>query len=572
MPPRADDSPQQDSVKLGLALSGGGFRAAFFHIGVLAQLAELGLLRRVEVISTVSGGSIVGALYYLHVKRLLESQPDDEITDADYAEIVRAIIDEFFDATQRNLRARTFADLRKNMKMSRRTYSRSDRIGELYEQHLYSGFRDRPDEPIEMRELKVGEFDPDADNPHRSAKVPVLLLNATVLNDGHAWRFEAARMGEPPRGPGAAVVDPNMVLRRAPGYADIAEVQQDFPLGAAVAASACFPAFPPLAVSDLYPGIRVQLVDGGVFDNQGVWGLYQAQCSHLVVSDGSGLMADLDNPPGSVVGALVRDFAIQADRIRDVQLSFIDEDPNAAVVHLRRGLGGREVPWLRADGTPAPPPAPEDREMLPFGVHRDVQDLLSRVRTDLDAFSETEAMALMCDAYKMSRAALPASPEIVALGRPDGDATPAPWRFEEIEPWLSAPTPDFRRRLEVARGRFLKAPKLDRRLWPLVAVLLAAPVAAVWLAWDRLLADSVPLSTVLLALLVAAGIAALPAVINALRPLRFLSGPLDEAIRRTLWLALPFIPWAIVQVQLRLFDPSFRRSGRLSSLTPPSRP
>ncbi|HVD49595.1 MAG TPA: patatin-like phospholipase family protein, partial [Gaiellaceae bacterium] len=59
--------------KLGLALSGGGHRAAFFHIGVLACLAELGLLRLVQVISTVSGGSIVGALYYLHVKNLLEA-------------------------------------------------------------------------------------------------------------------------------------------------------------------------------------------------------------------------------------------------------------------------------------------------------------------------------------------------------------------------------------------------------------------------------------------------------------------------------------------------------------------
>jgi hypothetical protein len=41
--------------KIGLALSGGGFRASFFHLGVLRRLAELGLLRRVAVLSTVSG-------------------------------------------------------------------------------------------------------------------------------------------------------------------------------------------------------------------------------------------------------------------------------------------------------------------------------------------------------------------------------------------------------------------------------------------------------------------------------------------------------------------------------------
>ena len=47
--------------KVGLALSGGGFRASLFHIGILARLAECRVLRRVEVLSCVSGGSILGA-------------------------------------------------------------------------------------------------------------------------------------------------------------------------------------------------------------------------------------------------------------------------------------------------------------------------------------------------------------------------------------------------------------------------------------------------------------------------------------------------------------------------------
>src|SRR6185295_7106581 len=37
--------------KVGLALSGGGFRAALFHIGVLARLAELNMLRHIEYLS-----------------------------------------------------------------------------------------------------------------------------------------------------------------------------------------------------------------------------------------------------------------------------------------------------------------------------------------------------------------------------------------------------------------------------------------------------------------------------------------------------------------------------------------
>lgn len=49
--------------KIGLALSGGGSRAIAFHLGCLRALHELGILDRVEVISTVSGGSVIGALY-----------------------------------------------------------------------------------------------------------------------------------------------------------------------------------------------------------------------------------------------------------------------------------------------------------------------------------------------------------------------------------------------------------------------------------------------------------------------------------------------------------------------------
>lgn len=60
--------------KIGLALSGGGFRAALYHVGVLARLAELDLLRHVEYLSCVSGGSIVGAHYYLEVRQLLQDQ------------------------------------------------------------------------------------------------------------------------------------------------------------------------------------------------------------------------------------------------------------------------------------------------------------------------------------------------------------------------------------------------------------------------------------------------------------------------------------------------------------------
>ncbi len=49
--------------KIALALFGGGARAMAFHLGCLRALHELGILGRVRILSTVSGGSVIGALY-----------------------------------------------------------------------------------------------------------------------------------------------------------------------------------------------------------------------------------------------------------------------------------------------------------------------------------------------------------------------------------------------------------------------------------------------------------------------------------------------------------------------------
>src|SRR5262249_622728 len=49
--------------RIGLALSGGGSRAIAFHLGCLRALNDRGVLNQVKVLSTVSGGSVIGALY-----------------------------------------------------------------------------------------------------------------------------------------------------------------------------------------------------------------------------------------------------------------------------------------------------------------------------------------------------------------------------------------------------------------------------------------------------------------------------------------------------------------------------
>lgn len=50
-------------IVIGLALSGGGSRAIAFHLGCLRALHDRGVLEKVELLSGVSGGSVIGAMY-----------------------------------------------------------------------------------------------------------------------------------------------------------------------------------------------------------------------------------------------------------------------------------------------------------------------------------------------------------------------------------------------------------------------------------------------------------------------------------------------------------------------------
>ena len=62
---------QEPPIELGLALSGGGFRAMLFHLGALYRLNELGLLGKVDAVSGVSGGSFVTGVLASRWSRLV---------------------------------------------------------------------------------------------------------------------------------------------------------------------------------------------------------------------------------------------------------------------------------------------------------------------------------------------------------------------------------------------------------------------------------------------------------------------------------------------------------------------
>lgn len=59
-----------DEGGIGLALSGGGYKAAAYHLGALIRLNETGLLKEVKRISSVSGGSITAGYLGLRWKEL----------------------------------------------------------------------------------------------------------------------------------------------------------------------------------------------------------------------------------------------------------------------------------------------------------------------------------------------------------------------------------------------------------------------------------------------------------------------------------------------------------------------
>jgi predicted acylesterase/phospholipase RssA len=441
--------------KVGLALSGGGFRASLFHIGVLARLAELDMLRRVEVISCVSGGSIVGAHYYLEVRKLLRERPDAAITRDDYVGIVRRLEERFLAGVQTNIRTSVLTDRRLARRMLRRDYSRTTRLGELYEERIYSLVEDEVGQakgadgavrPRYMHELVIQpvlksgdvwrDFKPRNHNWRRRAKAPILILNAATLNTGHNWQFTATYMGEAP----ATIhreVDSVYRLRRkyykeAPDSADSPQLVR---LGAAVAASSCVPLlFEPVYFDGLYESggasLSVKLVDGGVCDNQGVAGLLEQDCTVLLVSDGSGQMDALARPSSESLNVALRSNGVLQARIRGTQYRELDARLSASMlngllfVHLKKDLDNAPVDW--AGCPPESQLAPDDaRQVLTrYGVSKEVQRRLAAIRTDLDSFSDLEAYALMASAYRMTRYEYANCP-----GLPRASAREEAWKF-----------------------------------------------------------------------------------------------------------------------------------------------
>ncbi|MGB8510597.1 MAG: tetratricopeptide repeat-containing protein, partial [Pyrinomonadaceae bacterium] len=496
--------------KVGLALSGGGFRASLFHVGVLAKLAELDVLRSVEVLSCVSGGSIIGAHYYLEVRHLLRTKRDEEITREDYIRIVQNIERDFLAGVQSNIRTRVAAEITTNLKtVFKKNYSRTERIGELFEEMIFSRVKDeegaRPRWMSDLFITPAGEaetFYPKTDNWRRAAKVPILILNATTLNTGHNWQFTASWMGEPAASINSEI-DANAQLRRM-SYAEAPAGYRRFRLGRAVAASACVPGlFDPIALGELFPGMTVRLVDGGIHDNQGVAGLREQDCSVLLVSDASGQMETEKNPDAGVLAVPQRSLDMLMARVRGSQYDDLKARRDSSLLrglmflHLKKDLDVDPLDWVGCsdpyDASDESRPAARRGPLTSYGVRKDVQKRLAAIRTDLDAFSDTEAYALMTSGYLMTEHEFSSCIQGFAERRGERER----WRFLALEEPMKKTGGDaaMMRLLEVAHSRALKVWKYSRLtmipfiVGPVLAVGLLVYALLLWVGEGKIVKE-----------------------------------------------------------------------------------
>jgi predicted acylesterase/phospholipase RssA len=247
------DTPRRrggDGANVALCLSGGGIRAALFHLGALRRLNELGILRKVDTIVSVSGGSILAAF----LAKFIRDTNEWPVAPGDWQERISG---PFQRLASRDLRTWALVSKYWNVGVAGHRVRILERT---YDRYLTGGMRL-------------------ADLPVR----PEFRFCASDLHLGVPWIFSKEKVGNSLRG----YLDPR---QRGQGSA--------WTLARAVAASSCFPpVFGPMRV-DLRglgrtPGSDAEatalgealLSDGGVIDNFGVETVRWTH-SWIIVSDG----------------------------------------------------------------------------------------------------------------------------------------------------------------------------------------------------------------------------------------------------------------------------------------------
>ncbi len=257
--------------RIGLALSGGGFRAAAYHLGTFRKLHELDLLKKIDLFSCVSGGSIAGAF--------LCSRWGNT-----------AALEKALDELEQYLRTRSIAVSSFIAGALNPFGTRLDALAASYDAHLFSDKR--------LASLSNG---------------PRIYINSTNLSTGNMFFYVAG--GEEPEEMGEHELGQSSASNQN--------------ISTAVAASSAFPpVFPPLRVSEEeFPNEHteyVTLTDGGIYDNLGVNPLMRVDRNRLhyaLVSDGGKPFQIKNDPTESASTVLIEAIGILMEQVRGLQFA-----------------------------------------------------------------------------------------------------------------------------------------------------------------------------------------------------------------------------------------------------------
>jgi NTE family protein len=250
---------------IGLALSGGGSRAMAFHLGCLRALHDLGVLENVSVLSTISGGSVIGALYAY--------TPENSF--AEFESHIRSILRRgFHNPLTRELLAplNMLAGLRDLSTGALRSARSALNLGDTTPQQRQS----RTD--LFRRVLSDSVFGDLQLSSARRRDMEV-VIGACELRTGSAFRFSSRSIG---------------------GWRHGIALNAETDLAFAVTASAAYPLLLPaldrswrFSKRGIESEHRILLTDGGIYDNLGVpvlepgrsseFSLHHFECDHLIV-------------------------------------------------------------------------------------------------------------------------------------------------------------------------------------------------------------------------------------------------------------------------------------------------
>ena len=311
-----------DRLRIGLALSGGGFRAMAFGLGALRALHDRDLLTSVRVVSGISGGAILTALWaYGHL--------EFERFDLDTRRLLRR-------GLTMELLGRAFnpaavgrsvsAAVRGTTVGHPRAFSRTEALVAALESRGLA---------LPMTQVARPNLD--------------VVLSATDLSNGNAIRFGSKASSSSPLG-------------RIRGEVSVAD---------AAAASAAFPLLLPALVRSYEferadgsrRPARIAMTDGGVYDNLGITPLLPGRSPQhtdhvydldaLVVID-AGRGRYERRPAGQWLTRTKQTFEISHGRVQDGARSRVHQNDQLRVVHVYLGSRDDRLPAI-ADLVPREP-------------------------------------------------------------------------------------------------------------------------------------------------------------------------------------------------------------------------